>query len=71
MAEFHVYSGADAGSMPEIRHVKPSDIWAALAQGLDDSWAMPSHLAFLGVVGYLASRRCCNLFFLSPLVMRS
>ena len=64
MARFHILSGADAGSTPKINHVTISDIGGALREGFDDFWAMPTHLAFLGVIypvcggllAYFASR---------------
>jgi uncharacterized membrane protein len=33
-----------------IRHITPSDLWSALAHGIDDFVAMPSHAVFLCVV---------------------
>ena len=64
MTGFHVYTGADAGSEPRINKVGVTDIVAALREGFDDFWAMPSHLVFLGVIypicggllAYFASR---------------
>ena len=50
MSAIHVYSGADAKTNPVIRHVTPADVAAALREGLEDFWAMPSHLAFLGII---------------------
>jgi uncharacterized membrane protein len=54
-------SGLDAGvSLPHIRHIGMADIRAALANGFDDFWAMPSHILFLGliypVVGFILFR---------------
>jgi len=46
---FHVYSGSDAHvAPPQVRKIGVGDCFAALAEGLDDFRAMPSHLAFLG-----------------------
>lgn len=51
MASFHVYAGEDSGAAaPKIRRIGLSDIRTALAQGFDDFWAMPSHLAFIAIV---------------------
>lgn len=51
MAHLHVFSGTDARSAhPEIRHLAPTDLGQALARGWADFWAMPSHLAFLGLI---------------------
>jgi uncharacterized membrane protein len=51
MTNFHVIVGQDVGSdLPVVRKIGVADIWDALAQGLDDFRAMPSHLLFLGLV---------------------
>lgn len=51
MANFHVYVGHDAVAVPPVvRKIGARDIGEALAQGADDFWAMPSHLAFLGFI---------------------
>jgi uncharacterized membrane protein len=51
MTNFHVLVGQDVGSdLPVVRKIGVGDIWDALAQGLDDFRAMPSHLLFLGLV---------------------
>jgi uncharacterized membrane protein len=39
-----------AGSLPQVRKIRASDVWDALAMGIDDFKAMPSHLAFLGLI---------------------
>jgi uncharacterized membrane protein len=64
MAGFHILAGADSGSTPEIKTVTFADIAAALREGFEDFWAMPTHLVFLGVIypvcggvlAYFASR---------------
>src|SRR5438105_3581517 len=44
-------SGFESGvALPHVRHIKLADIRAALANGFDDFWAMPSHLLFLGMI---------------------
>jgi uncharacterized membrane protein len=51
MAQFHVLTGPDA--MPAhlpIRKIGAVEIKQALRKGLDDFMAMPSHLAFLGLI---------------------
>lgn len=51
MANFHVYVGQDAvADLPLVRKIGPGDIGEALAKGASDFWAMPSHLAFLGLI---------------------
>jgi uncharacterized membrane protein len=51
MTNFHILVGQDLGSdLPVVRKIGVGDIWDALAQGLDDFRAMPSHLLFLGLV---------------------
>lgn len=37
-----------------VRHLKLSDLGAALSRGFEDFWAMPSHLLFLGIFYPLA-----------------
>ncbi len=53
MTAIHVYDGADSAA-PVVRKIHPSDIVGALREGFDDFRAMPSHLAFLGVLYPLA-----------------
>jgi uncharacterized membrane protein len=51
MTNFHVLVGQDAVPVvPVIRRINPGDIWEALKKGMDDFRAMPSHLAFLGLI---------------------
>jgi len=51
MAGFHVIAGAGtAPAHPVVRKLELSDIRDALAEGFDDFLAMPSHLAFLGLI---------------------
>jgi uncharacterized membrane protein len=54
-------SGLDTSvALPHIRHIGMADIRAALADGFEDFWAMPSHLLFLGmmypVIGFVLFR---------------
>src|SRR5882757_3666152 len=51
MANLHVIAGASGTWVrPDIRRIGLSDIRAALARGLDDFLAMPSHLIFLCLI---------------------
>jgi uncharacterized membrane protein len=50
MANSHMLVGASTS--PDrlvVRHITPSDLWYALARGIDDFVAMPSHAIFLCV----------------------
>ena len=51
MAHFHVLSGADTvPAHPEIHTINLDDIKLALARGVDDFSAQPSHLVFLALI---------------------
>ena len=51
MANFHVYVGQDGiEALPVVRKIGARDLREALRLGAEDFWAMPSHLAFLGLV---------------------
>lgn len=51
MAHFHIVAGAnDTPAHPVVRKITTADLKEALARGFDDFWAMPSHLAFLGLI---------------------
>ncbi len=51
MANFHVIAGAgESAAQPTIRRIGFADLREALAKGIDDFMAMPSHLAFLGMM---------------------
>lgn len=51
MARFHVIAGADEVPVhPQVRTIGFGDIRAALARGIDDFKAMPSHVVFLGLI---------------------
>jgi uncharacterized membrane protein len=49
MSSSHLLVGANAPDQLEVRHITPSDVLQALARGLDDFAAMPSHALFLCV----------------------
>ena len=49
-----------APALPEVRTIHPADLKEVLAKGLDDFWAMPTHVVFLSLiypfVGFLLGR---------------
>jgi uncharacterized membrane protein len=51
MANSHVIAGLNtAGAPPAVRRIGFRDVRQALAKGIDDFKAMPSHLAFIGLI---------------------
>jgi uncharacterized membrane protein len=51
MANIHIVAGAgETPAHPVIRKINASDLLEALAKGLQDFLAMPSHLVFLGLI---------------------
>src|ERR1019366_7943403 len=51
MASSHLLVGASAHPVnPAVRRIAPADLLQALARGLDDFSAMPSHAVFLCVI---------------------
>ena len=51
MAHFHVLTGADAfHAQPTVRRIHLADLKDALARGIDDFMAMPSHAVFLCLI---------------------
>jgi uncharacterized membrane protein len=51
MTHSHILFGAKTNSvLPVVRHIAPSDLFQALAHGVDDFAAMPSHAVFLCVI---------------------
>lgn len=51
MTDFHVMAGAGGTvAHPEIRRIEFGDLREALRLGMDDFWAKPSHLLFLGLI---------------------
>jgi uncharacterized membrane protein len=36
--------------LPQVRKIHPADVLAALRAGVDDFWAMPTHVVFLGLI---------------------
>ncbi len=48
MSYSHILTGESLSpARPVVRHITPSDLYQALARGLDDFMAMPSHAVFL------------------------
>jgi uncharacterized membrane protein len=51
MSYAHILTGANASpARPVVRRIAPSDLFHALASGVDDFMAMPSHAIFLCVI---------------------
>jgi len=51
MPNLHVIAGVgETPSYPEVRRIGLADIRAALAKGIDDFSAMPTHVLFLGIL---------------------
>jgi len=67
MSSSHLLVGADAPAQLEVRHITPGDILQALARGLDDFGAMPSHALFLCVFYPLIG--LCLIAFVSGYAM--
>ena len=67
MSSSHLLVGANAPAQLEIRHMTLSDVLQALARGLDDFAAMPSHALFLCVVYPLIG--LCLIAFVSGYAM--
>jgi uncharacterized membrane protein len=67
MSSSHLLVGANAPAHLEVRHITPSDVLQALARGLDDFAAMPSHALFLCVFYPLIG--LCLIAFVSGYAM--
>ena len=50
MSQLDVITGPDSTPVYRVRKIGPSDLKDALAKGLDDFSAKPSHLVFLGLI---------------------
>jgi uncharacterized membrane protein len=51
MAHFDIITPTDSiGQLPTVRKIGPADLKDALAKGLDDFWAMPTHVVFLSLI---------------------
>jgi uncharacterized membrane protein len=51
MIHLHVMVGSQASpALPEVRKIGLSDLKTALAKGIDDFWAFPTHVIFLSII---------------------
>jgi uncharacterized membrane protein len=51
MTQLHMLVGADeAQALPEVRKIGIGDLKDALAKGVDDFWAMPTHVIYLSII---------------------
>lgn len=51
MAKLHTISGVDSAlDPPVVRTIRVSDLWASLAEGIDDFKAMPTHALFIAFI---------------------
>ncbi|MBM3530300.1 MAG: DUF2189 domain-containing protein [Alphaproteobacteria bacterium] len=50
MTDHHNIAAVAAHRLPRVRRVVPRDLWDALAKGVDDFKAMPTHAVFLCVI---------------------
>ncbi|HWG05093.1 MAG TPA: DUF2189 domain-containing protein [Beijerinckiaceae bacterium] len=50
-------------ALPEVRRISLSDVKAALAEGLDDFWVMPTHVVFLGLIYAIVGFLLCNVTY--------
>ncbi len=51
MPNLHVLSGAgESPAYPIVRKIRFADLKDALAKGIDDFWAMPTHVIFLAII---------------------
>ncbi|ACB94836.1 DUF2189 domain-containing protein [Beijerinckia indica] len=48
--DFHLIRGAGTVSQPVVRRIGFHDLREALAEGIDDFWAMPSQIVFIGLL---------------------
>ena len=71
MPKFHVIAGPDDVTLdyPVVRKIGLADLKDALAKGVNDFWAMPTSLVFLGliypIVGMCLAGLLCPCFFRS------
>ena len=72
MTHLHVISGSEStATLPVVRKIGMSDLKEALAKGLDDFWAFPTHVVFLSIiypVGGLVLARLALSYNLLPLL---
>jgi len=71
MSQSNVITGSDSTPIYRVRKIGPADLKDALAKGLADFSAKPSHLVFLGLIyplvgiGLLSARLRTDLSALS------
>lgn len=70
--EYDVILPIETGTrLPVVRKVSPSDLVTVLKKGVDDFWAMPTHVVFVGIVyaiaGLLIARAALGYEFV-PLI---
>lgn len=46
----HTAAATGASDAPVVRSISPSDLKDVLAKGLNDFWAMPTHVIFIGLI---------------------
>ena len=64
MANLHMLVGADEGrALPAVRKIGLADLREALAKGIDDFWAMPTHVIFLSIIYPVAGLVLARLTF--------
>jgi uncharacterized membrane protein len=64
MATFHVISGAgEAPAQPIVRKIGFADLKDALMKGIDDFWAMPTHVLLLAVIYPIVGLMLARLSF--------
>ncbi|MBI2713067.1 MAG: DUF2189 domain-containing protein [Rhizobiales bacterium] len=69
MVNFHVLVGAgDRPARPTIRRIGPADLKSALASGIDDFMAMPSHVVFLSLIYPIIGLFLARMTFGSDLI---
>src|SRR5260370_26125947 len=50
MTHLHVIAGSQARPAPVVRKIAMRDLWDALAKGIDDFRAFPTHVIFLSII---------------------
>jgi uncharacterized membrane protein len=51
MVDYDIITASEpAGELPVVRSIGPADLKDALVKGLDDFWAMPTHVVFITVI---------------------
>lgn len=64
MLRLHVISGAgESPAEPVVRKIGTADLIDAVAKGLDDFWAMPTHVVFLAIIYPLVGLMLARMTF--------